>query len=685
MKLLSYLRFSAEEVVFSVKCFAAAMLAFYLASWAGQPRPFWALMTTYVVAAPLAGMVRSKAVYRLLGTFLGSAAAVLLVPTFANAPALLCLAMSLWLALCLYLSLQDRTPRSYIFMLAGYTAALIGFPVVSTPETMFDTAAARVEEIGLGILSATIVHSLILPTDLTHTVMGLLNRCLGDMRQWAGDILQRQGSAETTESDRARVAADLTQLRMLGTHIPYDIGHLSWTAESVASMQDGLASLTPALSAAEDRLRALEEAEGFLAADIGDVLTRIGDWLAIHDVARSENAAHDLRAHIHGIAQADVPDWILALRIGLSVRLDELVVRWQMSMHQRDDIEHGLRGVPPQLRPARSQGQLLHLDQGMALLSAFAALIATLACCAFWILTGWSSGAMAAMMAAIFSSFFATMDDPVPAIHGFLKWTLWSIPISAVYVLVLLPLVQDFWTLAAVCAPALLLLSALAARPATFPKAMPLIMGVCGTLAMHDTSQADLVSFLNSMLGQVLGIVAAARIARLMRSVGSAWSARRIQNATWRDLEELAGLPGLPDGGDAYLLRMLDRIALLAPRVAQSGGRIPGVPATEALRDLRLGADIVTLQRIRQGLPRLPLLTLLRELASWYHERSANHLKAPPAGLLDAIDALLRHSLRIQPLRPDILPAIAALVGLRRNLYPDALFMTNMTDQGVAA
>ena len=89
MKFPSLPRFTGAEMLFSLKCFVSAMLALYVASRVGLNRPFWAMMTAYVVASPLAGTVRSKALYRLLGTFLGSAATLLLVPTFANAPELL--------------------------------------------------------------------------------------------------------------------------------------------------------------------------------------------------------------------------------------------------------------------------------------------------------------------------------------------------------------------------------------------------------------------------------------------------------------------------------------------------------------------------------------------------------------------------------------------------------------------
>ena len=177
-----------SEWLYSLKCFAASMLALYVALKAGLPRPFWAMMTAYVVANPLAGAVRSKAVYRFAGTFLGAAASVVLVPNLANAPTLLALALALWVGVCLFISLQDRTPRSYVFMLAGYTAALIGFPSVERPDQLFDNALARVEEIGVGILCATLVHSLVLPTGLAPTVLGLLDRSLFDARRWFAEI-----------------------------------------------------------------------------------------------------------------------------------------------------------------------------------------------------------------------------------------------------------------------------------------------------------------------------------------------------------------------------------------------------------------------------------------------------------------------------------------------------------------
>ena len=178
----------SNEILFSAKCYLGALAALYIASTMGLPRPFWAMTTAYVVAQPWAGAVRSKAVYRLGGTFFGSAVVVYLVPHLANQPVMMVLAMSLWIGLCLYVSVLDRTPRSYLFMLAGYTAAMIGFPSVDDPTTVFDTALARVEEISLGIVCATLVHSLVLPHGIAGPLMARLDATLRDARSWMHDI-----------------------------------------------------------------------------------------------------------------------------------------------------------------------------------------------------------------------------------------------------------------------------------------------------------------------------------------------------------------------------------------------------------------------------------------------------------------------------------------------------------------
>ncbi|MDQ8015786.1 MAG: FUSC family protein [Bordetella sp.] len=710
--------FSAAEMTFSAKCFAAAMLAMGVASWAGLPRPFWALMTTYIVASPMAGAVRSKAAFRLAGTLLGCAATLLLVPALVDAPELLTLALALWVGLCLFVSLLDRTPRSYLFMLAGYSAALIGFPAVSAPTGIFDTASARVQEIGIGIVCAGLVHSLVWPVSMAPMLVGMMDRTLADAGAWLRAMMQPPApgasgeppAAPGQQTARRKLAGDVSQLRVMATHVPYDTGHLKWTAQAIHALQHEVAALTPFASAVDDRLRALRDADGRLPADIertvGAVLARLtGSGRTGPDQAGRPLPEADvggLRAAARSLADATpaADAWSLALRTGLAVRLEELIDAWAACVQLRERIDAGLAGrrQPLAARSDRTAApaarDVLHRDVGMAAWSALAAMVAICLCSAFWILTGWSGGAAMPMMAAVFCSFFAAMDDPVPSIYAFLKALLMSLPLGALYVLVLMPLVVDLPTLALVCAPAFLVLGLYMARPSTALIAMGLLLaGVMGTLSLHDTGQADFASFVNSNIGQVLGGAAAAVVTALMRSVSAEWSARRIQRRTWR---ELGHLPRNADDAQARLhaARVLDRIGLLAPRIAQAGGTVAGVNADDALVDLRIGTDLHALQRHAALLPGRLGPDILAQVARLFREHPAQSTTEQAAQaqprLAERIDEALRSLLPVAPATQaapaaaagtpdDRRRVLAALVGLRRNLFPSRPWLPTST------
>src|SRR5689334_9912301 len=108
-----------QQWVFSFKTTIAALLALLIALWIPLPNPYWSIATFYIASNPLSGATRSKAVFRVIGTLMGASAAIALVPNLANEPILLIIALGLWSAGCLYIAMLDRTPRSYVFMLAG--------------------------------------------------------------------------------------------------------------------------------------------------------------------------------------------------------------------------------------------------------------------------------------------------------------------------------------------------------------------------------------------------------------------------------------------------------------------------------------------------------------------------------------------------------------------------------------
>ena len=104
--------FDIRNLTFAVKAFGASMIALYIAFALDLPHPSWSMLTVFVVAQPLAGMVQSKAAYRVMGTIAGSIFAVFATTVFAGSPELLTLALALWAGVCVYATVLDRTPRN---------------------------------------------------------------------------------------------------------------------------------------------------------------------------------------------------------------------------------------------------------------------------------------------------------------------------------------------------------------------------------------------------------------------------------------------------------------------------------------------------------------------------------------------------------------------------------------------
>ncbi|KQV51640.1 FUSC family protein [Massilia sp. Root335] len=663
-----------SEILFSVKSFAAAMLSVYLSMRIGLPRPFWAMMTAYICAAPFAGPTRSKGLYRAGGTVLGAIAVTFLVPRLINSPELLSLTLALWIAGCLYFSLLDRTPRSYMLMLGGYTAGLIAFPAVNDPSAIFDIALARVEEILLGITCATVVHSLVLPQPFGPMLLARLDNAVRDAHHWIRDALNPAGDARAA-SDRRKLAGDITEMRLMTTHLPFDTSHLRWTETAVNALQERLAAFVPIVSGVEDRLTALRDMGATDVSARWRVLLK--DVVALtetpKDVALDAPGAA-LRQRIDALEPAvnEELGWTGMIEVNLAARLRRLIDVCIETRALRQHIDAGVHGsLPEAVRHLPGVPMsALHHDRGMAVLSAFAAAVAVLACCAFWILTGWPSGAAAPMMTAVLCCFFSTQDNPVPFIKTFMWYSIFSIPLSAVYLLGILPAVHGFESFILACAPTFLVLGVFVARPATYGRAIPFLFGICGTLAMVDTHNADMVSFMNSTLSQVVGYVAAAVTTSVFRTVGAGWTARRLLKAGWRELSRLGSgerVPSLPE----FSARMVDRVGMLTPRLALAG-KDQDLQAVDALRDLRIGLNMTLLQSVRAQLGRgeAAVGPLMKQLSRHFALRPAVDAGCERS-LLDTLDNALRAICAGQRDAAQR-EALAALTGMRRDLFPKA-------------
>lgn len=670
-------RYGIPAALFSVKCFVAAMLAYWLALEIGLTRPFWAVATAYIVAQPLAGAVVSKALFRVLGTVIGALAAVVMVPNLVNAPELLTLALALWLGLCLFVSLHDRTPRSYIFLLAGYTASIIGFPSVEAPGAVFDTAVVRVEEITLGILCSSAVHALVFPQTVARRLLSRVDAILADVEGWTRDSLGEAASA-TLDKDRRRLALDINELHQLSIHLPFDTARFLPRVRTVRAFQDQLSLILPLASAVEDRILALRSL-GAVPPAIEALLARIRDWLATPPLSVAERA--DIAQALIADARALEPDgaaplsWETALRMSLTSRLAELVAAHRAVRDLREQLRSPTRAaVTPEIATMlrQSSRRAFHRDGAVALRTAFGAVATILIGSVFWIGTGWADGGGAVLIAGVACALFGANDNPAPIIMTFLWGAMIGIAVAAIYAFAIMPRATDFVTLVALLTPFYLVVGALLYNPRTTLMATGAHIGFVNVVGLGDRYAASFAPFVNGSVALIVGVVFAVITVGLFQTVGAEQSAARIIRAGWRDLARRSNLPGRPDV-QGWISKMLDRIGLLAPRLAAMGDD-PGKPLLDALKDLRVGISVAGLRQVRldsDAADAARLTPLLTGIGAHYAAMRIDRVPEENPQLLTMIDrAMDGYAHDPDPtLRRD---ALLALTSLRRNLFPAA-------------
>lgn len=165
-----------------------------------------------------------------------------------------------------------------------------------------------------------------------------------------------------------------------------------------------------------------------------------------------------------------------------------------------------------------------------------------------------------------------------------------------------------------------------------------------------------------------------------MRSMGADASARRLLGRTWKGLARLARSRSAPDPA-AFAAVLVDRLGLLTPKLAMAGSR-EDLVGVDALRDLRVGMNLVAIQAARPALPRggqARIDAVLDGVGDHFSALAIGRGAPPSPDLLARLDTALRdvadaasRSAAPRSLAPRSPWGVAGLVGLRRNLFPDA-------------
>ncbi|MDR3435293.1 FUSC family protein [Telmatospirillum sp.] len=671
-----------EAVLFSVKSFTAAILALYVSLSIGLTNPFWAIGAVYTVSQPFSGASVSRSFFRFLGTIGGAAATVALVSTFANEPLVLSVALASWTGFCLYLAAVDRTPRAYAFQLAGYMTCLIGFPYVAQAGEIFNVAIVRVQEVSIGILFATLLHTLVLPRSVSDRVKARVAGLLGDAERWTRDTLVHAREAVLVH-DRVKVAVGLLDLHQNAIHLPFDSARAVPRVEILRTLHDRLLTVLSLSSAVDDSLAELQTDARDMPARLSRIIEQVRSWLdapeRILDPDKADNLLRELRDELRGTSGSG--DWRDLLLANLASDLRDLVVAHQdcrLLQQELTEQPGWMRRLPPRLI-GRGKGYVLQRDHWLAARSGIGAMVGITLCCLFWIASGWVDGASSLFVVGPTCVLCGTIDAPIGGAIRSMVGMVVGIAGGLVYGFVIIPSTTDFVSLVAVLAPLLLLSGSAQARPPLAFAAVsmiltfPAIAGLAPTNASNfasaglvPTSTSDFVSVLNCGLAALIGGVTTLVSLVLFQTIGIDYRTGRILRAIRHDVAMRAA-GGHPDTV-RWTSRMLDRIGLLIPRLA--GNDQSTNLLRYALADLRMGQAAGGLRALEKTLngrtARAMLSGFLDDVVAYFRsrttsgdERSVRHLLAQLDGVKDAMVT------EADPVRERALPLLSAL---RRDL-----------------
>jgi p-hydroxybenzoic acid efflux pump subunit AaeB len=142
---------------FAVRTALAGALALFLATACHLQHPWWAAMTVWLVAQPSRGLLRDRVLARVIGTVIGALAGAMLLLGFKEQVGLVLVSLGIWMAACASIGNLLRHFRSYVFLLAGYTAAIVVLSGLYLHQANSELAWHRVWATLIGVICSTVV------------------------------------------------------------------------------------------------------------------------------------------------------------------------------------------------------------------------------------------------------------------------------------------------------------------------------------------------------------------------------------------------------------------------------------------------------------------------------------------------------------------------------------------------
>ena len=608
--------------LFILKTILAVLLAMGISMRFDLDQPRTAMVTVFVVMQPQTGMVLTKSLYRIGGTLAGTLVSLLLVGLFAQERELFILGLALWVGGCTAGAAFYRNFKSYSFVLAGYTAAMIGIPAALQPQAFFPTALSRLTEVILGIVCAGIVSDVVFPRRLSDLITSnVQNRyreffafvrasLVGTTSQQELEAMQLRmvGYVISLESIRSAGILEDPEVRTRDLRLRRLNSEFMAVSTTFHSFRALLQRLTKDSTPAGRALIALYESLGETLVLTGEVPRSA---VEAHRAARGIAAFRGLlQRRVEQVRRSfpEVPHQKTAMDFDTAL---ELLYRFVRELHAYTRTYAALLEKEPQPKPPDDIRFVSRTDPLVALLSGARASAAILLVGAFWIASAWPYGSSALTFVAVVCALFTVTPDPTRAARRMTLGFSAGFLAALLFKFFVLPSLDGFGLLCAGLVPVLMAGLYLATKPDWTDVGTGFVIFFTTMLAPGNTMQLNPVAFLNEGGATILGILVAVVMFEVLVPASGIWLQRRLARQLRHQVvlvcfDHLDGLSGRFESGTYELLH---KLASARQGGARNDRRLfswmfPVVEVGRAIIHLRHDADTIPMSLPVSGLVR---------------------------------------------------------------------------------
>ena len=661
--------------VYLFKALAACFLALGIAMKLDLPQPRTAMTTVFIVMQPQSGMVFAKSFYRICGTLVGLVVMLALIGLFAQQPELFIVTTAIWVGICTAGAARNRNFKSYGFVLAGYTAALIGIPASQHPDGAFLSALTRVAEVVVGIICAGAVSGLVFPQ-----FAGLQMR--STVRARFSAFVEYVSASLAGRNDRAQIEA--TNARFVADIVGFEAARSVAVFEGPDSRMRGgrLARLNSEFMTASTRFHALHQlmnrlrdsqTSGAMVAvealepyfkEIAPLLAKSGEpVLSATDAA---HAAAQLDAY-----KAELPKRVRETRAALETQPDaplldfdtgaELLYRFIDDLHAYAATYASL-AVDTHERERwieRYEPKTNGIAAGVAGLRAAIVMVVL---GAFWIATAWPSGSTLTLDAAAVCALASASPDPKRTAFQMAAGTLVASVMGMIAVYGVYPHIDGFPLLCAALTPFLLLGVFMTTRPALAGYGVGYCIFFCFLAGPDNLIHYDPSGTINDAIALLLSMLVCAVAFAVLLPPSTPWLRNRLLIDLRRQVA-LASRVGMRrvrsrfESGARDLMSQINALAQNEPEVKRDTLRwlFAVLEVGNAMIDLR--GEVAALPRdarYAKSMPWRVTLRAMRDAVTALFERPrADRFDRALAATTDAIAAVQLMLATFTPPRED--------------------------------